>query len=461
MAQAHTFDPTILREYDIRGIVGETLSTDDANAIGRAYGTILVRDGGKKVAVGRDGRLSSPEMAQALADGLASTGLEVADIGRCPTPQLYFAVHHLEADGGIMVTGSHNPPDYNGFKMMFGTGPFFGDDIQKLGALAAAGDFVEADGDIRQTDTHDAYLDRLMQDYGGKRQLSVVWDCGNGAAGPVVRDICTRLPSSHSVLYIEVDGTFPNHHPDPSVPENLADLITTIRDGGADVGIAFDGDGDRIGLVDDEGEMLFGDQLLMLLAEDVLKTHPGATIIGDVKASQVLYEHVAAHGGTPLMWRTGHSLIKVKMKEVDSPLAGEMSGHVFFRDRYYGFDDALYAAVRVLEILANRDEKLSDWRKRLPDLYNTPEIRIDCADTKKFGAIDAVKAHLAAQDGVEVSEVDGVRVNTAYGWWLLRASNTQAVLVARCESTSSEGLDRLKGDLRSALVAADVAVPAL
>ena len=449
----HQFLPTILREYDVRGVVGDTLSTDDARALGRAFGTRVIRDGGTKVSVGRDGRLSSPDMEAAVVEGLMAAGIAVTRLGSVATPMLYYSVHALETDGGIMITGSHNPPSHNGFKMMLGKGPFFGADIQDLGRIAAEGDYESGTGSAEEADILDDYVDRLLRDVSLGRQLKIVWDCGNGAAGPSVNEVCMRLPSNHKVLFPEVDGTFPNHHPDPTVPENLEDLIAMVLERGADLGIAFDGDGDRIGVIDDKGRVLWGDQLLTVLAEGVLKENPGATIIADVKASQVLFDKIAEFGGKPLMWRTGHSLIKTKMAETGAPLAGEMSGHIFFKDRYYGFDDALYAAVRLFEVLSHRDEPLSAIRDALPQVMNTPEMRFQCDDTRKFDVVAEVKDWLSGQAGIEVSDADGVRVNTPDGWWLLRASNTQDVLVARCESQTEEGLERLKGQLRAALTA--------
>ncbi len=459
MSDAHVFHPTLLREYDIRGVVGDTLSEDDARAIGRAFGTRIVENGGTSVATGRDGRHSSPSMEQALAEGLASTGLTVHRIGGCATPGLYFAVHHLGAGGGVMVTGSHNPPDYNGFKMMIGTGPFFGADIQALGPLAKGGKLAKGTGALVNADIAEAYVSRLLRDHRSGRPLSVVWDCGNGAAGPSTEALCARLPGTHRILYPEVDGNFPNHHPDPTVAKNLEDLIETVRQTKADLGIAFDGDGDRIGVVDDQGRILWGDQLLAIWAEDVLAERPGATIIADVKASQFLFDRVAELGGSPEMWKTGHSLIKTRMAETGAPLAGEMSGHIFFKDRYYGFDDALYAAVRLIETLSARKEALSAIRDRLPQMMNTPELRFSCSEERKFGAVADVKRWLEGRPGIEVSTVDGVRVRNSNGWWLLRASNTQDVLVARCESDTQTGLDALKGDLSEALRAVGLEPP--
>ncbi len=460
MAFSHHFDPTVLREYDIRGIVGRTLHAADAFAIGRVFGSIVARAGGKRIAVGYDGRLTSPELEQAVVDGLRASGQEALRIGLGPTPMLYYAATKMETDGAVMITGSHNPADYNGFKMMLGRKPFFGEQIRQIGELAAAGDVVpDGAGGERHVEIADDYVARLLTDWdGGDRMLKVVWDNGNGAAGDVLEKLVATLPGEHIVLNGPIDGRFPAHHPDPTVPANLQQLIAEVRAQKADIGIAFDGDADRIGVIDDSGEILFGDQLLVLLARDVLAERPGATIIADVKASQVLFDEIARAGGKPLMWKTGHSLIKAKMAESGSPLAGEMSGHIFFADRWYGFDDALYAAVRTLGIVARMDEPLSAVRKALPQVINTPEVRFDCDDARKFLVIEEVAARLRAENA-KVSETDGVRVLTDDGWWLLRASNTQAVLVARAEATTQAGLERLKAALVKQLSASGLAEP--
>lgn len=461
MSFKHDFDATVLREYDIRGIVGQTLHEADAFAIGRCFGAIVARNGGKSVAVGYDGRLSSPMMEAALVKGLRASGMEVVRIGRGPTPMLYYTATAQGTDGAIMVTGSHNPPNYNGFKMMLGKKPFFGAQIRDLGTMAASGDVVpEGAGSERSLDIAAEYIARLVKDWdGGDRALKVVWDNGNGAAGDVLTQLVKHLPGQHTVLFGDIDGKFPAHHPDPTVPANLQQLIAKVHAEKADIGIAFDGDADRIGLVDDTGEILFGDQLMIILGRDVLTTRPGATIIADVKASQVLFDEIGKAGGSPLMWKTGHSLIKAKMAETGSPLAGEMSGHIFFADKWYGFDDALYAAVRTLGIVARMGAtKLSDVRKALPQVINTPELRFDCDDRRKFEVVKEVAARLKTE-GANVSETDGVRVLTDDGWWLLRSSNTQAVLVARCEASSEAGLDRLKAALVSQLAASGLEAP--
>jgi len=458
MAWSHSFDRTILREYDIRGTIGRTLAEPDAFALGRSFGSLVVRKGGKRVAVGYDGRLSSPSLEAALVDGLKKCGLHVIRVGLGPTPMLYYAANDLATDGAIMVTGSHNPPDQNGFKMMLGLKPYFAEGIQELGRIASAGDVVaETTGTDETRDIRAAYVARMLRDWdGGERALTVAWDPGNGAAGEVLEMLLETLPGKHSVINGKIDGNFPAHHPDPTVPKNLVQLIELVASKKADLGVAFDGDADRVGVVDDEGEILWGDQLLIVLGRDVLTRQPGATIIADVKASQVLFDEIAKAGGTPLMWKTGHSLIKAKMAETGSPLAGEMSGHIFFADRWYGFDDGIYSALRLLGIVSRLGVKLSSVRKALPATVNTPELRFECDEARKFAVIEEVRARVKAA-GANVSEVDGVRVLTDDGWWLLRASNTQAVLVARAEAKDAAGLARLKSALVDQLGASGVA----
>ncbi|MGZ3200165.1 MAG: phosphoglucomutase/phosphomannomutase PgmG [Croceibacterium sp.] len=445
---SHQFHSTVLREYDIRGIIGETLSPDDARAIGRGFATLLRRAGGKKVVVGYDGRISSPMLAHALSEGLTASGCDVVNVGMGPTPMLYYAEASMEeVDGGIQITGSHNPANYNGFKMVFQGRPFFGEDITKIGQLAAAGDWLDGTGTVETREILEEYVERLLVGLEGLpadklSALRVGWDAGNGAAGPALELLAARLPGEHFTLYTEVDGNFPNHHPDPTVPENLEDLRKLVAEKKLDFGIAFDGDGDRIGAIDGEGRIIWGDQLLMIYAEDLLRSRPGSTIIADVKASRALFERVAELGGKPLMWKTGHSLIKSKMKETHAPLAGEMSGHVFFADTYYGYDDALYAAIRLIAASARLGRSVTEMRGAMPAVINTPELRFQVDESRKFAAIDEVKQRLAGTDS-DVNDTDGVRVTTRDGWWLLRASNTQDVLVARAESDTQEGLERL------------------
>jgi phosphomannomutase len=438
----HQFHATSLREYDIRGIVGETLTADDARAIGRGFATLVLRAGGKKVAVGYDGRHSSPMLEAALVEGLTASGADVVRIGLGPTPMLYYAEAVVpEVDGGIQITGSHNPPNYNGFKMVQGHRPFFGGDILKIGTLAAAGDWEVGAGHVETISIFDQYVERLASAFKGQA-FRVGWDAGNGAAGDVVEALVKRLPGEHHTLFTTIDGDFPNHHPDPTVEENLVDLQRLVAEKNLDFGVAFDGDGDRIGAIDGKGRVVWGDQLLAILAEPVLKEVPGATIIADVKASQALYDKIAELGGKPLMWKTGHSLIKAKMKEVNSPIAGEMSGHIFFAHDYYGFDDAIYGAVALMNAVSELGGSLTALKDAMPNMINTPEMRFQVDESRKFAVIDEVLARLEAS-GADVNRTDGARVNTADGWWLLRASNTQDVLVARAEAKDQAGLDRL------------------
>jgi phosphomannomutase len=455
---SHDFHPTVLREYDIRGIIGETLGPDDARAIGRGFGSMLAEAGGTKVAVGYDGRVSSPMLEHALVEGLTASGMDVVRIGMGPTPMLYYAEASAEdVDGGIQITGSHNPANYNGFKMVFQGRPFFGADIQELGRRGAAGEWVDGAGEVEEREVLDAYIDRMLGalegiDTAQLASLKVGWDAGNGAAGPALEKLAARLPGEHHLLYTEVDGNFPNHHPDPTVEENLEDLRALVAEKSLDFGVAFDGDGDRIGAIDGDGRVIWGDQLLMIYAEDLLSRRPGVTIIADVKASRALFDHVATHGGEPLMWKTGHSLIKSKMKETGSPLAGEMSGHVFFADEYFGYDDALYAGVRLIAAAARLGKSVTELRGAMPPMVNTPEMRFQVDESRKFAAIGEIAERIANSDAV-ADTTDGVRVTTDDGWWLLRASNTQDVLVARAESESREGLERLVAQIDEQLAA--------
>jgi phosphomannomutase len=451
---SHVFDPSSLREYDIRGIVGKSLSDADAYALGRSFGTLVRRADGERVAVGRDGRASSPAMEAALVRGLNESGVDVIRIGLGPTPMLYYAAAELGVTGGIMITGSHNPADYNGFKMVFDDEAFFGARIQEVGRMAAAGDWESGTGENQDVDVMDGYVERLLQDFDGQ-PFSIGWDAGNGAAGPVVEKLVRLLPGEHHTLYTDVDGRFPNHHPDPTEEKNLADLKALVAEKELDFGLAFDGDGDRIGAVDGEGRVVWGDQLLSILAVPVLEDEPGATIIADVKASQALFDRIAELGGTPLMWKTGHSLIKSKMKETGAPLAGEMSGHIFFAHEYYGFDDALYAAVRLIRAVTNMGGSLTDLRSAMPALVNTPEMRFQVDEARKFAVVDEVLDRLAASCA-EVNRTDGARVNTPDGWWLLRASNTQDVLVARAEANDQAALDRLLAQIDDQLARSGV-----
>ena len=442
---SHSFHPTTLREYDIRGIIGETLGEADAYAIGRGFGTLIARAGGSRVVVGYDGRISSPILEAALVKGLNESGIHAVRVGEGPTPMLYYPECVLEVDGGIQITGSHNPANYNGFKMVFQHAPFFGQDIQRLGTMAAAGDWLDGSAGSEHVEIMDRYVARLVEGFDGGA-YRIGWDAGNGAAGPALEKLVKLLPGEHYTLFTDVDGNFPNHHPDPTEEKNLADLKALVADKKLDFGVAFDGDGDRIGAIDGEGRVIWGDQLLSIFAEPVLKELPGATIIADVKASQALFDRVTELGGKPLMWKTGHSLIKSKMKETGSPLAGEMSGHVFFKHQYYGFDDALYAAVRLIRAATSIGKSVTQLRGDMPAMVNTPEMRFQVDESRKFAVIDEVLSRLQ-NTGAQVNDTDGARVNTPDGWWLLRASNTQDVLVARAEAKDQAGLDRLMAQI--------------
>jgi phosphomannomutase len=450
----HQFNPTILREYDIRGIVGATLTEADAYALGRTYAALAHDEGARRIAVGRDGRTHSGMLEAALVRGLTEGGIDVMLIGIGPSPMLYFATCEMDVHGGIQVTGSHNPADYNGFKLLLKGRSVFGAEIQALGRRSAAGEWSEGDGSTEEVEIRAAYVERLLQGFSGK-PYRIGWDAGNGAAGPILDMLVERLPGQHHVIFSEVDGRFPNHHPDPTVEANLADLKRLVADKQLDFGIAFDGDGDRIGAVDGEGRVIWGDQLVAILAGPVLDACPGATVIADVKASQVLFDRIAELGGKPLMWKTGHSLIKAKMKETGAPLAGEMSGHIFFKHRWYGFDDALYAAVRLIEAVSTSGKSLTDIMDAMPKSVATPEMRFPVDEPRKFAIVEEVRERLTA-DGAKVDATDGVRVSTDDGWWLLRASNTQDVLVARAEAKDEAGLERLVAQIDDQLATSGV-----
>lgn len=455
MMTTHSLHRSILREYDIHGVIGETLNNSDAYAIGKAFGTMIKRKNGKTVCVGYDGRLSSPDMTHAVVDGLVSTGLAVIRIGMGPTPMLYFAADVLNTDGGIMVTGSHKPADYNGFKMVMNNQPFFGEDIQELGRICAEGDYVEGKGFAIWCTLMEEYVARVAEGFDGLRGLKVAWDAANGATGPFIHGITRLIDGEHIILNAKVDGTFPNHSPDPTAPECLEQLKNIVLTEKCDLGIAFDGDGNRLGVIDNKGEIIRADQLMILLSQDLLTNHPGAKIIADVKSSNVLFEQIETMGGEAVMCKTGHSLIKKKMKECGALLAGEMSGHIYFNDRYYGFDDALYAAVRLLGILARTEQTLAEKKALYPAVVNTPELRLPCKEDKQFKVIEEVRKRLLAK-GLDINDIDGVRVSLPYGWWLLRASNTEDVLVARCEASDRINLDIIQEEMLTELRIAGV-----
>ncbi len=453
----HSFDPSVLREYDIRGITGKTLGEGDAYAIGRGFGTRVRRNGGTRVAVGYDGRFSSPALEARLVAGLTESGIDVVRVGLGPTPMLYYAEATLEVDGGVQITGSHNPAEYNGFKMVLAHAPFFGADIQDIAALGEAGDWEIGDGVVSDYAILDDYVARLVEGFDGNA-FRIGWDAGNGAAGEVIDKLVKLLPGEHFTIFTDIDGAFPNHHPDPTEEKNLAHLKSLVIDNKLDFGLAFDGDGDRLGAVDGQGRVIWGDQILSILAVPLLEAEPDATVIADVKASQMLYDRIAELGGTPVMWKTGHSLIKTKMKETGAPLAGEMSGHIFFAKDYYdfyGFDDAQFAAVQLIRAIGSQGGSLTALKDAMPALVNTPEMRFQVDESRKFSVVDEVLDRLEAE-GATVDRTDGARVNTPDGWWLLRASNTQDVLVARAESTDQAGLDRLLAMIDAQLAASGI-----
>ena len=442
-------NPKIFREYDIRGIVGEDLDAAVVETLGRAMGTFFLGRGKKDVAMGRDCRLSSPEFASAIARGLLSTGCDVTDLGVIPTPLLYFSVFHEKKQAGVMITGSHNPPEHNGFKMMSGEETLHGASIQEIGEIARQGVFARGDGHLSSLDIVPRYQDYVSRSVRISRPIKVVIDAGNGTGGVVAVPLFRKMGAEVVDIFCDMDGRFPNHHPDPTLPEAMQGLIGKVRESGAELGIGYDGDADRIGVVDDQGRIIWGDQLLIVFARDILPGRPGAAVISEVKASKVLYEEIEKLGGRPIMWRTGHSLIKKKIKEEKAPLAGEMSGHIFFADRWFGFDDAIYASARLLEILSRSTKKLSALMGDLPKTYSTPEIRIYASDEVKFRIVDEVRRELAAL--YPVIDIDGVRAIFPKGWGLVRASNTQAVIVLRFEADTEADLGAIQKEVRGVL----------
>lgn len=440
-----SFHPTILREYDIRGVVDQTLFEKDAYWIGRCFGHIVLKAGGKAVGVCRDGRLSSPLLQKALLQGFCEAGIDVYDLGVGPTPLLYFAEYALPIDGGVMVTGSHNPPSHNGFKMSLQKKPFFGEKIQGLSQLSPQ-ELRKGQGNVCEHQLSFQYITRLLEGLPFGQELRVAWDSGNGATGDILKKLVQNIPGDHILLNTEIDGHFPAHSPDPSNPANLKQLQETVKKHTCDLGIAFDGDGDRLVAVDSHGHIFWGDQLLLVFATDLLQRRPQATIIADVKASQGIFDAIDHMGGKGLMWKTGHSHIKTKMASSDALLAGEMSGHFFFKENYYGFDDGLYAAIRLLHYLSHSPQSLADFYKRLPQAYATPEIRIPCPADRKFDVPSSIKGNIQAE-GYPFVDIDGIRVQLKDGWWVLRASHTEDALVVRCEASTQKGLETLKKHL--------------
>ena len=446
-----SFNPSIFREYDIRGIAERDLTDETVQAIGRAFGTILKQDGRQRINLGRDCRLSSERISDALIRGLLAAGIQVTDIGLCTTPLLYYSIHKLEREGGVMVTGSHNPPEFNGMKLCVGTDTLHGDQIQEVRRVIESGQLASGVGAIDNYDVIPEYLDELTGAFNFKRQLKVVVDAGNGTGGLVAPELFRRLGCNVVELYCDVDGTFPNHHPDPTVEANLVELRRRVVDENADLGLAYDGDADRIGAMDEKGGIIWGDKLLILYSREILSRKPGATIISEVKASTTLYDDIRAHGGNPVMWKTGHSLIKAKMKETGAELAGELSGHMFFADGYYGFDDALFASCRLIDIVASSDIPVTGLLADVPKTVSTPEIRVECPDEEKFPLIERLKERLRKDH--EIIDVDGVRVVFPDGWALARASNTQPVLVLRFEALTEKRLQEMRELVENAIEA--------
>lgn len=440
--------PNIFREYDIRGLVDKELTDDSVRAIARAVGTYAQRHRKKTLAVGRDVRLSADRFNAIVLDALTSTGCDVIDIGVVPTPLLYFSLFQLPVDGGVMITASHNPSEYNGFKLCIGKDTIFGNEIQKIRQMVEADDFQSGKGKASaQEGIIPRYIQYVRQHVQLAGPIRTAVDCGNGTAALVAPELIRQLGCSVTELFATPDGSFPNHHPDPTVAENLADLIVAVKNEKAQVGLAYDGDSDRLGVVDDQGNILWGDQLLMIFARDLLKRKPGSTVIFEVKCSKTLEEDILNHGGNPLMWKAGHSLIKSKMKETGALIAGEMSGHLFFAEDYFGYDDAIYASARLLRILSESKIPLSRFLENVPKTYFTPEIRVDCADDKKSGVVELVKRHYAGK--YPAIDVDGVRVNFGDGWGLVRASNTQPALVLRFEADTKERLNEIQAEMES------------
>lgn len=433
----------IFREYDIRGIVGQDLTEETVAILGKAIGTFFNRNGAKKIAVGYDARISSPVFERLLTEGFNSAGCDAVLIGRVPTPVLYHAVFTKDVDGGVMITGSHNPPDHNGFKICLGKQTLFGTQIQEIKQIALSGEFADGDGSVETIEVLDEYISDIVSKVNfGDRKIKAVIDGGNGMGGVTAVPVYEKLGIEMVKLFTEPDSNFPNHHPDPTVTENLQACIEAVKESNADLGIAFDGDGDRIGLIDENGRIIWGDELMVLLSREILKENEGATIIAEVKCSQNLFDDIAARGGNPIMWKAGHSIIKAKMKETHAALAGEMSGHIFFADRFYGFDDATYAGARVLEILSKTDKKLSELLSDLPETFSTPELRVDCTEEQKFETVKKIADEFSQTN--EVIRIDGARILFEHGWGLVRASNTQAILVLRFEADSEENLNKIR-----------------
>ncbi len=439
----------MFREYDIRGIAGEDMTEDDVIQIGKGVGTFLLQHGCSKLTVGRDCRITSELYSEKLIEGLLSTGCDVINIGVCTTPILYYSIKHLEQEGGVMVTASHNPPEYNGFKLCMNSDSVHGKDLQKVLGIINEKSFAGGKGSVSSADVVPSYKKFIEKNITISKPLRVGVDAGNGTAGVIAVPVLKSFNCEVHDLYCDMDGTFPNHEADPTKLENMKDLIDMVKEKGLDIGIGYDGDGDRIGVIDEKGNIIFGDQLMIIFAREILSRKPGATFVSEVKCSKTMYDDIEKHGGKAIMWKTGHSLIKKKMKEVKAELAGEMSGHMFFADRYFGFDDAVYASCRLLEILSSTGKKISDLLSDIPKTYSTPEIRVECPDNKKFAVVEKVTEYFRKQ--YDIIDIDGVRVLFDDGWGLVRASNTQPVLVLRFEAISEKRLSEIRNLVESAL----------
>ncbi|MGO9691247.1 MAG: phosphomannomutase/phosphoglucomutase [Syntrophobacteraceae bacterium] len=440
----------VFREYDIRGIVGTEITDPDVSALGRAFGTYMAREGKRRVVVGRDCRLSSDRYRDLLVGGLLQSGMDVVDIGVCPTPVFYFAIRHLDREGGMMITASHNPPEYNGFKVCNGFDTIAGDEIKKLARILESGDFTSAEGSLDHFDIVTPYIDFVTENIRLESGLRVGIDGGNATGGPVATAIIEKLGCEIYPIYCDMDGTFPNHEPDPTVMENVADLRKLVLREGLDVGIAYDGDSDRLGVIDHRGEIVFGDKLMIIFAREILSRRPGSVFISEVKCSKTLYDDIERHGGVAIMWKTGHSLIKAKMKEAGAQLAGEMSGHIFFKDRYFGFDDGIYSSCRLLEILSRTKKRIPELLDDVPQTFTTPEIRVECADEIKFEVVERAKREFKEKN-LKIIDIDGARITFPDGWGLVRASNTQPVLVLRYEAETPERLDEIRELIESTI----------
>lgn len=444
-------NPGIFREYDIRGIAGKDIEKQDVVSIGKAYGTLLNRENKKIVSIGRDCRTSSEEFSQLFIKGITSTGCDVIDIGICPTPVLYFSIEHLGLEGGAMVTASHNPPEYNGFKLLSGTDSIHSQGLQDIRTIIGNNEFVKGKGRVTQKDVLTAYKENIVNNINIKNPIKIAVDAGNGTGGVTALPVLRQLGCVVHDIYCDMDGTFPNHEADPTRKKNLFDLIRLVKEKNLDLGVGYDGDGDRIGVVDKNGSIIYGDQLMVIYAREILERRPGAVFISEVKCSMVMYDDIKNHGGNAIMWRTGHSLIKQKMKQENAALAGEMSGHMFFKDRYFGFDDALYATCRLLEIMADTGKGVDELIKDLPKTFTTPEIRVECSDDIKFEVVRKIVEHFRAKQ--KIIDIDGLRALYDDGWGLVRASNTQPALVLRFEALSEERLEQIREQIESVLKA--------